>query len=119
MKTVLDDEDDAAVANWGGDWRMPTKDEIESLIANTNHRYVTNYENSGVTVVIFTDKNDQSKKLIFPVGGHYSGTTLYYATGEELPRARTWTSTIEYDQIPDGPNATLGSYAAFPINFYA
>jgi hypothetical protein len=25
-KTVLDLEDDAAAANWGGAWRMPTKD---------------------------------------------------------------------------------------------
>ncbi len=31
-KTVLDPEDDAAVANWGGSWRMPTKDELDELI---------------------------------------------------------------------------------------
>lgn len=119
MKTVLDDEDDAAVANWGGDWRMPTKDEVESLLANTYKRYVTNYENSRVTVVIFTDKQDQSKTLIFPVSGSYSGTTLHDATNAEYPSVHTWTSTIDYEQIPDGPNATPGSYAAFPINLFA
>ena len=30
-KTVLDPEDDAAIANWGGSWRMPTKAERDEL----------------------------------------------------------------------------------------
>lgn len=30
-KTVLDPEDDAATANWGGTWRMPTKEEQDEL----------------------------------------------------------------------------------------
>ena len=30
-KTVLDPEDDAATANWGGAWRMPTKAEQDEL----------------------------------------------------------------------------------------
>ncbi len=30
-KTILDPEDDAAVANWGGSWRMPTKAEQDEL----------------------------------------------------------------------------------------
>lgn len=34
MKTVLDIEDDAAHVNWGGDWRMPTKDEFDDLLKN-------------------------------------------------------------------------------------
>ena len=32
-KTVLDFEDDAARANWGGSWRMPTNTEMEALLA--------------------------------------------------------------------------------------
>lgn len=31
MKTRLDSEDDAAHVNWGGDWRMPTKEECREL----------------------------------------------------------------------------------------
>ena len=34
-KTVLDPEDDAATANWGSGWRMPTakeQDELESFV---------------------------------------------------------------------------------------
>jgi len=33
-KTVLDPEDDVATAKWGGDWRMPTKEELEELVNN-------------------------------------------------------------------------------------
>lgn len=33
-RTVLELSDDAANANWGGNWRMPTPEEIEELINN-------------------------------------------------------------------------------------
>ncbi|MBQ3576658.1 MAG: hypothetical protein IJA28_04490, partial [Coprobacter sp.] len=33
-RTILDAEDDAASANWGGSWRMPTKKEQEELLNN-------------------------------------------------------------------------------------
>ena len=33
-KIVLDPEDDAAYINWGGVWRMPTKEEQEELVKN-------------------------------------------------------------------------------------
>ena len=32
-KLVLDAEDDAAAANWGGEWRMPTLAEIKELLS--------------------------------------------------------------------------------------
>lgn len=38
-KTVLDANDDAARANWGGDWRMPTRAEFEELIDNTEQEW--------------------------------------------------------------------------------
>ena len=33
-KFFLDAIDDAATANWGGDWRMPTYGELQELVAN-------------------------------------------------------------------------------------
>ena len=33
-KTELDFEDDAAYANWGGDWRIPNSDQMKELIDN-------------------------------------------------------------------------------------
>ena len=49
-KTVLDLEDDAAHANWGGDWRMPTIDEIKELIENTTFQgFTASYPISGTS----------------------------------------------------------------------
>ena len=33
-KTTLDLEDDVAHVKWGGNWRMPTREEIQELIDN-------------------------------------------------------------------------------------
>ena len=33
--TVLEPEDDAATINWGEGWKIPTKEQVEELIANT------------------------------------------------------------------------------------
>ena len=40
-KTILDLEDDAANANWGGKWRMPTWDEQEELIEGCINTFTT------------------------------------------------------------------------------
>ena len=74
-KTVLDIEDDAARANWGGDWRMPTKEEFVTLKNACNYEWVTDYKGSGVNGELFTDKTDPSKTLFFPAAGY-----CYYST---------------------------------------
>ena len=56
-KTVLDAEDDAATANWGGSWRMPTKDEWQELIDNTVSVWTTQ---NGVNGRLFTATNNNS-----------------------------------------------------------
>lgn len=40
-KTTLDLVDDAARQNWGGNWRIPTKHEIEELITKCNWQWTT------------------------------------------------------------------------------
>ena len=39
-KTVLEASDDAARANWGGQWRMPTETQVQELIDNTEKRFI-------------------------------------------------------------------------------
>ena len=70
-KTVLDLSDDAASVNWGGYWRIPTKEEIDILISSTTNEYVTNYQGSGVSGRLLTSKEDESIKIFFPTSGHY------------------------------------------------
>lgn len=69
-KTELDKCDDAARANWGGAWRMPTLEECAFLEDYVNTAWTTDYQGSGVAGKICTDKTDSSKVLFFPAAGY-------------------------------------------------
>lgn len=78
--TVLLPEDDAATANWGGDWRMPTREEWNELLENTTNTWTTQNEVYGR---LFTASNGAS--LFLPAAGsrwndelHYAGSLGYY-----------------------------------------
>ena len=64
--TILEPSDDAAVANWGGSWRMPKTGEFQALrdAVNTEWTQVNN-----VYGILCTDKKDSSKTLFFPAAG--------------------------------------------------
>jgi len=68
--TVLQPSDDAVIANWGGNWRMPTTAEYVALGNAVNTVWTTDYQGSGVAGIICTDKTDSSKILFFPACGH-------------------------------------------------
>lgn len=54
VKNILEPEDDAAHVLWGGDWRMPTEDEVMELIDNCNWNFESNMYgvwNNGYNVV--------------------------------------------------------------------
>lgn len=74
-KTVLDLEDDAVNAAWGGSWRMPRTAEFQALRAATTTAWTADYEGSGVAGLVITSKADSSKKLFFPAAGvAYNGS---------------------------------------------
>lgn len=66
MKYQLDLEDDAANATWGGNWRIPTTSEVQTLISNTNQTSTTI---DGVSGYLLTDKNDNTKSIFLPTAG--------------------------------------------------
>lgn len=72
--TVLELEDDAAHVNWGGGWRMPTKEEIEELINpdNCTWKESTTYP-EGYTIT--SKKNGNS--IFLPSSGFMSGEVEY------------------------------------------
>ncbi len=72
-KTVLDPEDDAAHANWGGGWRMPTTAEWKELYDNTTCTWTTE---NGVAGRKFTSKADSSKYIFLPSAGYRNGTDV-------------------------------------------
>ena len=71
-KTVLDSADDAATFNWGERWKMPTQEQFQELIDNTNHEWV---EIDGVWGAKLTSKVEgyTDKFLFFPAVGSAGG----------------------------------------------
>ena len=64
-------EDDAATANWGDDWRMPTKEEWQELYVITTCTWTTQ---NGVDGRLFTAPNGNT--LFLPAAGYRSGSNL-------------------------------------------
>jgi uncharacterized protein (TIGR02145 family) len=69
--TTLQPSDDAATAQWGSGWRMPTKEEWQELLNNTTHIWTTQ---NGVNGRLFTAPNGNS--LFLPAAGGCVGTSL-------------------------------------------
>lgn len=95
-KLVLDTEDDAAHVHMGGDWRMPTQDEMQELVDNTNHEWVENYQGSGISGRLFTSKKDSSKSIFIPASGFRFGSSV----GLSVTLINLWSSTL----FTDSPN---------------
>lgn len=81
--TELDASDDAAAANWGGNWRMPTTAEYQALLNATTTAWTSDYQGSGVSGFVLTDKTDSTKVLFFPAAGYcekgsITGTVYYW-----------------------------------------
>ena len=72
--TTLLPEDDAATANWGNGWRMPTLEEWQELLDNTA---VTWTQQGGVNGRLFTASNGNS--LFLPAVGYRNDGSLYGA----------------------------------------
>ena len=91
--TTLLPEDDAATANWGSDWRMPTKEEWQELYQNTAHTWTTQ---NGVYGRLFTASNGNS--LFLPAAGCYrwggeldnAGSDGYYWSSSLEPEFNAW-----------------------------
>ena len=75
-KTVLEQVDDAAYVS-DNTCRMPTYAEIEELITSTTSAWTTNYNNSGVSGMIFKSKVDTNKSIFVPAAGYVSDGSLY------------------------------------------
>ena len=75
-KTVLESEDDAATANWGSGWRMPTLQEIKDLY---NSAYTTTewVKVNGVKGRKITSKSN-GNSIFLPAAGYRYDTALLY-----------------------------------------
>ena len=79
---------DAAKANWGSSWRLPSKNQMNELISNTTHTWTSE---NGINGRKFTGKNGGS--IFIPAAGcRWNGET------EKLEeRGYYWSSTLVFD----------------------
>ena len=61
-------EDDAANVNMGGDWHMPSSDQIRELIDNTIVTWIA--LDNGTSGMKFTSKKDDSRSIFIPAAGY-------------------------------------------------
>lgn len=74
-KVTLDAEDDVAHVRWGGDWRIPTREEYDELINNCTWTQTTLGGVNGYLVT--SNKPGYTDKSIFlPAAGYRKGTDL-------------------------------------------
>jgi len=99
-KSVLELMDDAAHANWGGSWRMPTVDEWEELKNNCTWIWTSQDGHNGYKV---TGKNGGS--IFLPAAGWRNGGSQRDAG----VNGDYWSSSLRADE----------SYRAFGCYFYS
>ena len=91
--TALFPEDDAATANWGKDWRMPTREEWQELYNNTSYSWITL---NGVKGRILIASNGNS--LFLPATGYLNDNSRLYSVGSS---GYYWSSSLNTYVYPN------------------
>ena len=96
-KTVLDAEDDAATANWGGAWRMPTIDEMKELLSDCtwewHGKYGTEFDGASGYKVTSKKEGYTDKYIFLPAAGDREG----YVLGSVAYGGSYWSATRDTD----------------------
>lgn len=100
-KAQLELSDDAARANWGGRWRMPTRAEQDELREKCTWTWTIQGGHTGYKVT--SKSNDNS--IFLPATGHMSGSSLINAGSY----GDYWSSSLN----------TSSNYDAYNINFHS
>lgn len=120
--TVLEAIDDAATANMGSDWRMPTGAETLELVQNTDHYYIDlsgnivagpfdyatsrsdkGLDGSKLRSICFVKKgegfnyNNRSNFIEFPFAGYCFGSLL----GNDGLFGYVWSSSVDESDVED------------------
>ena len=85
-KTTIEPEDDAATANWGEEWHIPTDAEWKELRTQCTWTWTTQNGVNGYQVTSTTNGNS----IFLPAAGYRYGTRLYYAGSD----GRYWSSSL-------------------------
>lgn len=69
-------EDDAATANWGKSWAMPTYEQAWELLVGCSWKWTENYKGTGFKGYIGTSKTNDNN-IFIPAAGYYKDSELY------------------------------------------
>ena len=122
-KTVLEAADDAARANWGGSWSMPTDAELTELCEQCTWTWTT--QNGVYGYKVTSKKSGYTNKSIFlPAAGYRNVSSLYYAGSDGY----YWSSSLltDYpsnarfvgfysDFVRSSPNGRYYGYSVRPV----
>ena len=104
--TTLKASDDAAVANWGGRWRMPTTGEFQALGAAVDTEWT---QFNGAYGILCKDKKDSSKTLFFPAAGNCHDGSVEEDVGDY---GYYWSSSLYTSSRQGAYYLLFGSYDA-------
>ncbi len=91
-------DDDAARANWGGDWRMPTKDEFDELLNSDNCSWTwTTLGDVSGWKVVSRKPGHEGNSIFLPAAGIRINRDLYYAGS----RGYYWSGSLYTDDTDD------------------
>ena len=100
---------DAARANWGGQWQMPTYNQIRELADNCSYVWT---EQNGVYGCKFTGPNGNS--IFLPAAGRRSDSDLVRAG----KNGYYWASTLDENASDYAPFLQIGSSSVLPNNLF-
>lgn len=93
-KTTLDLSDDAARKNWGGKWRMPTKEEADELLNYTKQVWTDNYNETGVIGEIFYKKKTSGSYSLWDSHIFLKGSQAHNSAWNKWSNP-VWTSSLQ------------------------
>ena len=110
---------DAATANMGSPWKIPTKAQLQELINETSYNWTSM---NGAYGYKFNNITDTSKFIFLPVGGYWNDTTLnpngpsgFYLSVSIHEKTKTWAYSlyIRYNVTPQ--TSTFNRYQGLSV----
>ena len=119
--TTLLSEDDAATANWGSDWRMPTQAEWQELYDNTT---ITLTQRNGVNGRLFTSTTNNNN-LFLPFTGCSDefckgnidsyGYGFYWSSSLDDYADYAWCVNFNWSDYGMGPQERRNGFSVRPV----
>ena len=104
-KKQLESSDDAATANWGSDWCMPTQAQFQELKDKCTWTWTTKNGKKGYEV-----KGKNGNSIFLPAAGYRYGTSLYLYDSD----GSYWSSSLSTDYPSSGRRLEFDSSYVYP-----